>query len=154
VRAAPAVSVKVAMSAPVRTGVGVIGLVATFVTLAWASADGGLRFAVPLASLALTLHLLIELHAAPERRLRWDGADWWLRAERAGADERRGELMVACDLGHNLLLRFVPAGSRRIGSGVWLPLRRSEVEGDWHALRCALYSPRAPLVAASEALDA
>jgi hypothetical protein len=150
------VSVRAGVPAFACIVVGLIGLAATSVTLAWAAAGGGLRYGVPLGSLALTLHLLVELHATPRRRLRWDGADWWLRADQRGAEDVRGELTVACDLGQGLLLlRFVPAGARTMGATVWLPLQRSEVEGDWHALRCALYSPRASATAAaSDMLDA
>jgi len=151
------VTVKVGVPASARIAVALLGLAATFTALAWAwTGGGGLRLAAPLATLALVLHLLVELHATPTRRLRWDGAGWWLKPDRPGVDEVPGELTIALDLGAVLLLRFAgAAGPQGGGHGVWLPLQRGTVEGDWHALRCALYSPRlrAPL-APSEAIDA
>jgi len=56
---------------------------------------------------------------------------------------------VAVDLGAFLLLRLVE--QRR--TIVWLPVQRRGVESQWHALRCAAYSPlplaaRAPTVGA------
>lgn len=50
---------------------------------------------------------------------------------------RAGRLEVAIDLGAFLLLRL---GDRPRGS-VWLPAQRRGLEAEWHALRCAVYSP-------------
>ncbi|MBA3596093.1 MAG: hypothetical protein H0W40_01750 [Methylibium sp.] len=74
--------------------------------------------------------------------MRWDGERWWL-ALPAGSAEMAGDLTVAMDLGAWLLLQFraepdtVARPHRR-----WLPLQRAGLQAHWHALRCALYSPR------------
>jgi hypothetical protein len=54
-----------------------------------------------------------------------------------------GDARVALDLGGWMLLRFIVDGSpgRR---PIWLAVGRgSATGGAWHALRCALYAPRA-----------
>ena len=48
-----------------------------------------------------------------------------------------GTLEVAMDLGAFLLLRLV----ERRRTLAWLPTQRRGVESQWHALRCAVYSP-------------
>jgi hypothetical protein len=53
-----------------------------------------------------------------------------------------GTLEVTMDLGAFLLLRLVD----RQRTIVWLPVQRRGVETQWHALRCAAYSP-APFAA-------
>jgi hypothetical protein len=50
---------------------------------------------------------------------------------------RSGALEVAIDLGAFLLLRLVDRG--RVTT--WLPVQRRGLEREWHALRCAVYSP-------------
>ena len=50
---------------------------------------------------------------------------------------RGGTLEVAMDLGAFLLLRLV----ERRRTIAWLPVQRRGVETQWHALRCAVYSP-------------
>jgi hypothetical protein len=60
----------------------------------------------------------------------------WSFAADAGTI-RSGPLVVAIDLGGFLLLRL--ADGRRLGS--WLPVQRLGLEREWHALRCAVYSP-------------
>ena len=50
---------------------------------------------------------------------------------------RSGTLEVAMDLGAFLLLRLV----ERRRTIAWLPVQRRGVETQWHALRCAVYSP-------------
>jgi hypothetical protein len=54
-----------------------------------------------------------------------------------------GGLAVALDLGLFLLLTLAGSDTRRRR---WLPVQRLGLEHDWHALRCAVYSP--PLAAA------
>jgi hypothetical protein len=53
-----------------------------------------------------------------------------------------GELQVAIDLGAWMLLHFVPDVGHRACSVSWLPVQRRGLESQWHALRCAVYSPR------------
>ena len=62
---------------------------------------------------------------------------------------RTGTLEVAVDLGAFLLLRLVEQ-RRPI---VWLPVQRRGVESQWHALRCAAYSPL-PLAAGARTASA
>jgi hypothetical protein len=38
-----------------------------------------------------------------------------------------------------MLLRFTPDAPARM---TWLPVQRRGLEAQWHALRCAVYSPR------------
>jgi hypothetical protein len=68
-----------------------------------------------------------------------DGA--WSFTTDSGA-LRPGTLEVAIDLGSFLLLRL-PGGRGR----VWLPVQRLGLEREWHALRCAVYSPPAAAAA-------
>ena len=62
---------------------------------------------------------------------------------------RTGTLEVAVDPGAFLLLRLVE--QRR--TIVWLPVQRRGVESQWHALRCAAYSPP-PLAASAPTVGA
>jgi hypothetical protein len=92
------------------------------------------------AAVVAMIALLYSLWRIPARHLRWDG-QVWLLAEPAGrpTGEVAGELTVVIDLGPWMLLRFAPGGSTR---AVWLPAQRRGLEAKWHALRCAVYSPR------------
>jgi hypothetical protein len=60
----------------------------------------------------------------------------WVFATDTGAS-RSGTLEVAMDLGSFLLLRLV----ERRRTIVWLPVQRGGAQTQWHALRCAVYSP-------------
>ena len=92
--------------------------------------------AAAVVAVGAMIALLYSLWRMPPRHLRWDAQVWWL-TERAG--EVAGELTVVIDLGPWMLLRFAPGGSAQ---AVWLPARRRGLETQWHALRCAVYSPR------------
>jgi len=155
VKAAPAVSVRSGVPPWAHAALGLLGAAALGTTLPWAaSGGGGLRWGAPLATLALTLHLLAGLRSTLVRRLRWDGAAWWLQFDRSGTSEVQGEVAVACDLGTVLLLHFSEAGRPRWARGRWMAIDRRQVEGDWHGLRSALYAPRpARPAVASELLD-
>lgn len=97
----------------------------------------------------LGLPALLALVAAAAMRwirggqLRWDGEVWRLADGAPGrVEESPGTVAVALDGGHWMLLRFraTPAGpGRRV---CWLALSRRDLVGQWHALRCAVYSPR------------
>ena len=63
----------------------------------------------------------------------------WTYLSEAG-EHRAGTLEVAMDLGGFLLLRVV----ERRRTIAWLPVQRRGVEMQWHALRCAVYSPPPP----------
>jgi hypothetical protein len=86
----------------------------------------------------------------------WDGQCWALRALRPASSESTvGEVSVVVDLGIWMMLHFVPATSPRRARALWLPVQRRGIESQWHALRCAVYSPRpTPLADASRAGNA
>ncbi|MDO9234799.1 MAG: hypothetical protein Q7U28_02040 [Aquabacterium sp.] len=76
-------------------------------------------------------------------RLRWDSQCWHItefnrRTEEIGLSQ----VQVMLDAGSWLLLKFVPKGRLNPLSMHWLPVQRRGIEGQWHALRCAVYSPR------------
>jgi hypothetical protein len=74
----------------------------------------------------------VSLWRVPAQSLRWDGQVWQL-------DDVPGELAAAIDLGPWMLLKFAPETPGRTS---WLPVQRRGLEAQWHALRCAVYSPR------------
>ena len=74
----------------------------------------------------------VSLWRVPAQSLRWDGQVWQL-------DGVPGELTAAIDLGRWMLLKFAPEMPGRTS---WLPVQRRGLETQWHALRCAVYSPR------------
>jgi len=127
----------------------VIALVAMMaaVLLAWlASRDEFTPLLLQLAVGALGLGLMaaaVRLVRREPMSLRWDTQRWHLgQASTAGDEPWTGRLAVALDLGGWMLLRFdVDASSsgRRIH---WLPIQRRGLEGQWHALRCAVYCAR------------
>jgi len=96
--------------------------------------------------------LAASLMRMPPVAMRWDGQQWWLARQtrsssRAAAtgqlDAVAGEIDVALDFGGWMLLRFRPvAVARRARPAQWLPVQRRGLEAHWHALRCAVYSPR------------
>lgn len=82
------------------------------------------------------------VHRLRATHLRWDGLAWHLGPISDAATP--GELQVAIDLGPWMLLRFsasLPDSCARART-LWLPVQRRGLEGEWHALRCAVYSPR------------
>ena len=86
--------------------------------------------------------LAVQPRTAP-LSLRWDAQRWHVGpAASAGHEPWSGELQVAIDLGAWMLLRFVPDAGIRGCSVSWLPVQRRGLEAQWHALRCAVYSPR------------
>jgi hypothetical protein len=103
-----------------------------------------------LAALVIASGMVVALAASLGRvqttALHWDGQGWSLRRPQrdrtAAAEPVAGEIVVAIDLGLWMLLRFEPA--LRVGRVrcVWLPVQRRGIETQWHALRCAVYSPR------------
>lgn len=75
--------------------------------------------------------------------LRWDGQLWHLGPPASvGHEPRAGALRVLVDLGPWMLLRFEPAYSTWRHRSIWLPVQRLGLESQWHALRCAVHSPR------------
>jgi hypothetical protein len=127
-RAAPALRVTVRRFAAWRAAVALL-CAATAAALAawWAAALWAVAAAVlaGAASLALTRR--------PPLALSWDGERW--QAGSGGDASVTPRVML--DLGDFLLLRL-----DCVGRADWLPVQRSGLDGSWHALRCALYSPR------------
>ncbi len=141
-----ALSIQIRTAAAWRYGTAALTLASSlglgwwFVTAIDRNAPGWMWLGLP-ASLALGAAAAMRWIRGGT--LRWDGEVWRLadgvpdRAEGAP-----GTLAVALDGGHWMLLRFraTPAGSgRRVR---WLALSRRDLGGQWHALRCAVYSPR------------
>ena len=76
-------------------------------------------------------------------RLQWDGQTWRAGASALDpADAPPAELTVAADLGGWMLLRLAIEATADRRRTVWLPAQRRGHEAHWHALRCAVYSPR------------
>ena len=97
-----------------------------------------LKVALALATVAAGLGALST--AAPfDITLRWTGSAWVLRRHPA-SDERVGTVTVALDLGSWMLLRFRSEPPR--APTTWLPVQRRGLDGDWHALRCAVHAPQ------------
>lgn len=145
-RAAPAVAVT-ACPGLARTVLRLLSGLAVGVTALWALQRGdGLAATITSLVVAGVACLLWRDRRASARNLKWDGVDWWLAAPVDAAEPRVGKVAVALDLDRWLLLRFradgleVPAPGPRTR---WLALRRREHPAEWHALRCALYSPAA-----------
>lgn len=76
-------------------------------------------------------------------RLRWDSRHWYLAQPDRRVDETGpAQVQVMIDAGAWLLLRFVPEGRPSQQLAQWIPVQRSGLEDQWHALRCAVYSAR------------
>jgi hypothetical protein len=154
VKTAPAVSVRVTRFDRWRF----------VLALLWALAGAGMAATLAAHTGAAQLHMglgaaAVALAAAAaslraSRRsavvMAWDGRQWTvaeqLPAASPGAQQQGPpvRMSVHVDLGGWLLVRLDTEGipARR----QWLPLQRTGLEPQWHALRCALYS-RAPLAA-------
>ncbi|HSV68783.1 MAG TPA: hypothetical protein VLI72_01625 [Methylibium sp.] len=138
-RAAPAVSVAVRAGARWRLAVALLLAVAGAAVLLWAAERGDAPAWLGAGACMGWAAVLGWRGGRVARwRLDWDGQAWQLQAERERAPHR-GKMAVMLDLGDALLLRFVPDDGTR---GTWLPLQRADAPAEWHALRCALYSPR------------
>lgn len=78
----------------------------------------------------------------PAISLRWDGQAWYAGPAASAGQEASGALTVSVDLGPWMLLRFQTDGVDPQAGVIWLPVQRTGLEVQWHALRCAVYSPR------------
>jgi hypothetical protein len=149
--AAPAVSVTVPPSKAWRAAL--VGWAALLVvaTCAWAAQYGTpLAYALPALLLCAVAVLLRRAWRRPPLRLAWDGQGWQLGAAADGSESRRGCVAIAMDLGPWILLHFRADSFEGAGRrSVWLPLARAGLASQWHALRCALYSPRPAASAAA-----
>ena len=132
-----------------RFAVGAVASIAVATMLAW----GGLALAnrtadsAAIAFTAAAAVLASLLAAASAMRVQagtlasLSGA-WTFTFERDGIERiESGELAVAFDAGAFLLLVLTRVqGSNRLARR-WLPVQRRGLEAEWHALRCAVYSP-------------
>jgi hypothetical protein len=119
-----------------------MGVMATWLMAQPPSMPTVVRACLVIAALAL---LLLGASAArvPPVSLRWDGQLWHLGSPAsAGHEPHSGDLRVVLDLGPWMLLRFEPAESTGRVRATWLPAQRLGLEPQWHAMRCAVYSPR------------
>jgi hypothetical protein len=91
------------------------------------------------ASAAGAIVCLLPLAWPRPVTLRWDGEAWhFVRSDGAWS----GRLAVAVDLGAWMLLRFTADDAMPGRATAWIPAQRRGLETYWHALRCAVYSPR------------
>jgi hypothetical protein len=142
----PSCAIAVARFGAWRAAVGTVAAFALGSLAAWllTAPQGGnlwVRAAVAVAALA-TLALAISLWRVSPVRLVWDGLGWSVAPASDPEAATPGSLDVAVDLGAFLLLRFVPAGRTGPAAVRWIPVGRAGLEADWHAFRCAVYSPR------------
>jgi hypothetical protein len=131
-----------------RAAVGLLALLSISVLLAWAVSGRELWSAAAMAAAALAAMAVILLAASVARiepaTLQLHEGGWTFTHDRLnGAGSSHGSVDVAIDLGSFMLLAFRPElPSGRRGARRWLPAQRRGHEHDWHALRCAVYSPR------------
>jgi hypothetical protein len=138
--------------------ISVIALATTLVwcALLWPRDSPAQRWARACAPLATALCAMTGLRGAGSPRkwhLVWDGQQWWLETlhtpgppQQSTSAAVAGTLRPAIDLGPWLLLRFTPSAPIdrwHKPAPAWLSLRHSAHGAHWHALRCAVYSPRA-----------
>lgn len=143
-RTAPAVAVTVHRSPRWMGFVALLALLAVAASWAWAG-----LVASPLRGLVVAgvVPLGVAVFAVERRRkpvgLRWDRQCWHLDRSPLGPvrEEVAVGLHVAIDLGDWMLLRL-QAGNGLRAPRTWLAVQRTAADGDWHALRCAVYSPR------------
>ena len=148
-RASPAVEVALMRFGVWQTTVVVLASASALSALAWCGTQHRLPPIAAGVATGAVLFALVGLAASllrvPHALLRWDGRGWHLRrlgSASVPAEPVAGEVAVAIDLGSWLLLRFEPLARTRWTPRVWLPVQRAGIEPQWHALRCAVYSPR------------
>ena len=142
----PSCAITVARFGAWRAAVGSVTAAALLSLVAWVltsplGENPWARAAVAAAAL-VTLALAASLWRVSPVALRWNGSEWWLAPAAVAAPASPGTLDVAVDLGAFLLLRFHPAGRSGPMAVRWIPVGRAGLEREWHALRCAVYSPR------------
>jgi hypothetical protein len=132
-----------------RWAVALVAATAMAAMAAWAglalanhSSDSAAIAAVATALAGLSLWLAASLARVDGGTLACVDGCWTFAYKRRGVDRiEAGALAVALDLGSFLLLTLTrTAGPRRLARR-WLPVQRRGLEADWHALRCAVYSP-------------
>jgi len=143
---APALSVGLRSSRAARGAVVVLVAVSLVGLLAWCLSGFRVGLGVRAAALvaaSAAVALAGVMWPSVERRLRWDGRQWFVgQADRPPEDDRPAEVEVMLDLGACMLLRVRAESASGRGRVAWLAVQPGSVEGSWHGLRCALYSPR------------
>jgi hypothetical protein len=141
--AAPAVTVSVDRGGATWAVLAGLSVLAVLTCAAWAWQVGSLWAGAVLVAVAGAAGIaLLSWTREPMRRLQWDGQGWWLGSTDSAEPPQPGQLAVAIDLEGWLLLRFRPDGYAFPRRARWLALGRSQHRLEWHALRCAVYSPR------------
>ncbi len=126
-----------------RVAIGVVAAAAIAAVTAWAAAlVGSQEEAGAALVLGATVLLILATLSVARSLARVDAGilscrdGVWTFVTDAEA-VTSGALEVAIDVGSFLLLRL---GDRKRRS-LWLPVQRRGLEHEWHALRCAVYSP-------------
>jgi hypothetical protein len=154
-RGAPACEIAVGRSRGWSVAVVLVAVAGTGAMAAWLwtsplGEGGWARVGVAAGVLAI-IALAASLLRSAQLVLRWDGTRWSVSSPVASAiAPASGDLLVALDLGSFLLLRFLPEGKSGPAAVRWIPVERRGLEREWHAFRCAVYSPR-PAAGASVA---
>jgi hypothetical protein len=146
-RAHPAFQITLRRFGAWRAAVWAVSGAASLTLVAWALSAPQVRSPWWLGLCALGLGAVLWLSVSLARispmSLRWDGQLWHLGpADAVGNEPWPGQLTVCIDLGAWMLLRFRHTGPGPRPRVSWLPVQRSGRQPYWHALRCALYSPR------------
>jgi hypothetical protein len=126
-----------------RFAIGTVALAAVASVVAWGFAtiavhdDDGIAIVVGVAAVLTlaTLAVAASLARFPAGVLAGRNGAWTFTPD--AGPSRSEPLVVALDWGSFFLLR-IDAGRR---ARAWLPVQRRGLERDWHALRCAVYSP-------------
>ena len=131
-----------------RTAVAMLTLLSVSALTAWVLSgpdlwSPGLMTGAAIAAAAVLL-LAFSLTRVEPATLRLHEGGWtFARLGFDGIGSVPGSVEVALDLGSFMLLSFRPEfTSGRPRTRRWLPAQRWGHEQDWHALRCAVYSPR------------
>jgi len=152
-RASPAFQFVLSRFGVWRCGVAVLTGLAVAALSAWLATRSEPLPPSGLAAWVVALFGVVMLGGSllrvPPAALHWDGRQWWLarmasgRDAAAAVDAMPGDIEVALDLGGWMLLRFTAQSRPPSGpQSMWLPVQRRGLEAHWHALRCAVYSPR------------
>ena len=142
-RGAPPVEIRVSRQGRWRAFVvALVALTAASIGLWLASAEiGAGSKAIIAVSTVLAGAGALSTTAPFDLSLRWTGSSWALsRGAAQQSEPLAGAVTVAIDLGGWMLLRFV--GELPRGRTTWIPVQRGSMEGDWHALRCAVHAQR------------
>ena len=152
-RAAPPCQVSLNRFGAWRLGVLFVASLAVAVLLAWLIAhERPIGTAVAIVVMAASTAFAVlgwRLARCKAVELRWDGLAWHLGP--STDDALPGDVSIAFDLGPWMLLRFLPTARSAPVGVVWLPVQRHGLEAQWHALRCAIYSPRPALASETPA---